>query len=174
MDSPDKGPSFTILPLVYSGQSLPWEFWSLNLNHFVPLGVPDLLVSELSFSRDFLSGWLWAVYSYLFLNPLHAKFFRRNINICLQFMSFLRNDMTQVVEILLQVRQGPNHFIYWILWLLMSWDARSQGISNHDIDLVKPRYWLHNLWDVSTHFCLNFELPLTYWPLGDFNLILGR
>ena len=43
------------------------------------------------------------------LNPLGAKFFRGNTNIYLHFMSFLRNDITQVVEILPQVRQGTTY-----------------------------------------------------------------
>ena len=37
--------------------------------------------------------------------PLYAKFFRGNKNIYLHFMSFRHIDMTQVVEILPQVRQ---------------------------------------------------------------------
>ena len=41
------------------------------------------------------------------LNPLHAKFFRENINIYLHFMSFLHIDKTQVVEIPRWIRQGP-------------------------------------------------------------------
>ena len=41
--------------------------------------------------------------------PLHAKFFRGNINICLHFVSFLHIDATQVVEILPQIRQEPTH-----------------------------------------------------------------
>ena len=40
----------------------------------------------------------------LSFNPLHAKFFRVNINIYLQFMSFLCIDMTQVLKIVPQVR----------------------------------------------------------------------
>ena len=41
------------------------------------------------------------------INPLRAKFFRRNINIYmyLHFVSFLHIDTTQVVEILPQIRQ---------------------------------------------------------------------
>ena len=56
-------------------------------------------------------------------------------------MPFLHINMTQVVEILPQVRQGPTilHSQYHGCWC--SGDARSQGISNHDFDLVKPR-WL--------------------------------
>ena len=41
------------------------------------------------------------------LNPLCAKFFRVNINMYLHFMSFLRTNKTQVVEIPPRVRQGP-------------------------------------------------------------------
>ena len=46
----------------------------------------------------------WQLF-YLEPNPLHAKFFRRNKNIYLHFMSFLHIDMTQVVEVLPQLRQ---------------------------------------------------------------------
>ena len=44
-----------------------------------------------------------------FLNPLRAKFFRRNINIHLHFVSFLHIDTTQVLEILPQIRQEPTY-----------------------------------------------------------------
>ena len=44
------------------------------------------------------------------LNPLHAKFFRENINIYLHFVSYLLIDTTQVVEILPQIRQEPTYF----------------------------------------------------------------
>ena len=40
------------------------------------------------------------------INPLHAKFFRRNKNIHLHFMSLLHIDMTRVIGILPQVRPG--------------------------------------------------------------------
>ena len=43
------------------------------------------------------------------VNPLLATFFRRNKNIYLHFVSLLHVDMTQVVEILPQVRQGPTY-----------------------------------------------------------------
>ena len=39
------------------------------------------------------------------VNPLRAKISRGNINIYLHFVSFLHIDMTQVVEILPQIRQ---------------------------------------------------------------------
>ena len=45
------------------------------------------------------------------VNPLHAKFFRGNINMYLHFVSFLDIDTTQVVEILPQIRQEPTYFI---------------------------------------------------------------
>ena len=41
----------------------------------------------------------------LTINSLHAKFFSENKNIYSHLMSFLRIDMTQVVEILHQERQ---------------------------------------------------------------------
>ena len=43
------------------------------------------------------------------INPLRAKYFRGNINIYLHFVSFLHIDMTQVVEILPQIRQEPTY-----------------------------------------------------------------
>ena len=45
----------------------------------------------------------------LHINPLRAKFFRGNINIYLHFVSFLYTDMTQVVEILPQVRKESTY-----------------------------------------------------------------
>ena len=47
------------------------------------------------------------------LNPLRAKYFRGNIKIYLHFVSFLHIDMTQVVEILPQVRQ--EHYLFYIV-----------------------------------------------------------
>ena len=44
-------------------------------------------------------------------NPLRAKFFRGNINICLHFLPFLHTNETQVVEIPPRVRQGPAYSI---------------------------------------------------------------
>ena len=41
------------------------------------------------------------------INPWRAKFFRGNMNIYLHFVSFLHISMTQVVEILPQIRQEP-------------------------------------------------------------------
>ena len=45
------------------------------------------------------------------INPLRAKFFRGNINICLHFLPFLHPNKTQVVEIPARVRQGPAYSI---------------------------------------------------------------
>ena len=42
-------------------------------------------------------------------NLLCAKFFRGNKNIYLHVMSFLLTDMTHIVEIFPQVRQGPTY-----------------------------------------------------------------
>ena len=63
---------------------------------------------------------------HLIFNPLHVKFFRGNKNIYLRFMSFLHIDMTQVVEILPQVRQELAYSIQWILWVLVMQGARHQ------------------------------------------------
>ena len=61
------------------------------------------------------------------INPLRAKFFRGNINIYSHFVSFLHIDMTQVVEILPQVRQEPTYSTQSISWLLMSWRRKEPG-----------------------------------------------
>ena len=46
-------------------------------------------------------------FRYVILYPLRAKFFSVNINMYLHFMSFLRTNKTQVVEIPPRVREGP-------------------------------------------------------------------
>ena len=48
---------------------------------------------------------------YMLHFDLSAKFSKQNINIYLHFMYFLQNDMTRVVEILPQVRQGPLNIV---------------------------------------------------------------
>ena len=58
------------------------------------------------------------------LNPIHAKFFRVNINMYLHFMSFLRTDKTQVVEIPPRVRQGP---VYYIINIMAADVLATQG-----------------------------------------------
>ena len=45
----------------------------------------------------------------MIINTLRAKFFRRNINMYLHFVSFVNIDRTQVVEILPQTRQEPTY-----------------------------------------------------------------
>ena len=97
-----------------------------------------------------MSGHWWAIKSNRWIhlsititqclfNPLRAKFFRGNISIYLHFVSFLHIDTTLVVDILPQIRL-PTYFIWSIYrgcWC--PGDVRSQGISSHDIDLVKQR-----------------------------------
>ena len=73
------------------------------------------------------------------INPFRAKFFRGNINIFLHFVSFLHIDTTQVFEILPQIDKNLPilHSQYYGCWC--PGDVRSQGISSHGIDLVKPK-----------------------------------
>ena len=52
---------------------------------------------------------LFALYTITILNPLRAKFCKGNININVHFVSFLHIDMTQVVEILSEIRQEPTY-----------------------------------------------------------------
>ena len=74
-----------------------------------------------------------------FISPLCAKFFRGNINIYLQFVSFLHIDTAQVVEILPQKNKNLPILRTQYHGCWCPGDVRSQGISSHDIDLVKPR-----------------------------------
>ena len=62
-----------------------------------------------------------------FVNPLHAKFSRKNINIYLQFMSFLHTDETQVVEIPPRVRQGPAYSTYIVINIMAADVLATQG-----------------------------------------------
>ena len=63
------------------------------------------------------SSVIWVIIINIFiLNPLHAKFFRGNINIYLHFVSFLHIDATQVVEILPQIRQEP--YLFYIVSIM--------------------------------------------------------
>ena len=72
----------------------------------------------------------------LLFNPSYGKFLRGTKHIFIFCMPFLHTDMTQVVEIILQVRQDVP--ILNCQYHGCSWPARSQGISNHDIDCVEP------------------------------------
>ena len=63
------------------------------------------------------------------LNPLRAKFL--NINMYLQFLSFLHTDMAQVVGILLHVRQGLAYLP--ISWLLMTHQLLLCGAPDHHL-----------------------------------------
>ena len=49
----------------------------------------------------------WSAHKHHLDYPLGVKFFRGNVNIYLHFVSFLHVDVTQVVEILPQIRQEP-------------------------------------------------------------------
>ena len=60
--------------------------------------------------------------------------FRGNKNIYLHFMPFLHIDMTQVVEILPQVRPGYTYSTQSISWLLVPWRRKEPG---HQ----QPWYW---------------------------------
>ena len=90
---------------------------SLHVPNFVSICLIEFKISlsGLHCKRKFISdlgprcSFLSAV-AHWPLNPLRAKFFRRNINIYfiyIYFMSLLHIDMTQVLKILPQVRPGP-------------------------------------------------------------------
>ena len=70
--------------------------------------VTSSLIGWAHTKNDSCFGWDTPHSKYMYkLNPLRAKFLRENINIYLQFMSFLHTDKTQVVEIPPRVRHGP-------------------------------------------------------------------
>ena len=80
----------------------------------------------------------WGSFHHLTLNHTRATFFNTNMNMYLQFLSFLHIDMTQEVKSFpveekdLSILHSPYHGCWWLD------DAGSQGVSNHDNDLVKP------------------------------------
>ena len=69
----------------------------------------------------------WVNYIITEINHLHAKFFRRNIYMYLQFILFFHNEWTQIVEIVPHERQEPACSAQSISWLLMSWGCKESG-----------------------------------------------
>ena len=69
---------------------------------------------------------------------LYVLNFSEQTKIYIYILLFIHIDMTQVFEILPEVRQELS-CSKSISWVLMFFDERGQGNSNHDIDLVKPR-----------------------------------
>ena len=79
----------------------------------------DDIKDVIGFRKNMISSWIRHHYTiptvaYIvslrkIINPIRAKFFRRNKNIYLHFVSFLHIDTTQVVEIHPQIRQEPTY-----------------------------------------------------------------
>ena len=93
-----------------------------------------------------------AQFDHFCLAYLHALCFRGNKKTYLHFVSFLHIDMTQVVEILPQVRQELIYSTLSISWVLMPWWCKEP---RHQ----QPRYWLcwtELIW--SPHVNLNDKL----------------
>ena len=91
------------------------------------------------------------------INPLGDDFLRGSINMYLHFISFLRIDVTQVVEILPHVRQGPTSSTQSIPWVLMSWRRKEPG-HHHSWYLL---YWTGSI--QSPHVKgFNIAFMLTY------------
>ena len=144
--------TFNKIPWLFPSLEFPWLFpdrWTPC--RFLAIGI---ILNSNSWATTYEKrinqhsiNWIFLQYQFVIrqqaitwanVNPLHAKFFRVNINIYLYFVSFLHTNKTQVAEIPPRVRQGPAYSTLSISWLLSLGDARSRGISNHDIDLVKP------------------------------------
>ena len=92
-----------------------------------PPGQNDRLFADDMFRCIFVNEKFSILIKMSLINLLRANFFRGNINIYLPFMSFLHIDVTQVLKILLQVRQGPTYSIQSISWLLMYWRRKEPG-----------------------------------------------
>ena len=73
--------------------------------------------------------------------------------------NLLTAGCVQVVEILPHESWGPVYAALSILWVLMSWQRKEPGISNHSIDLVgpeSPSFWSWSRRaDCSTSICWN-------------------
>ena len=70
---------------------------------------------------------------------LRTEFLIRNINRYLPLLSFLHIDISQVVRTLPCVRQGIAYCTQPVSGCWWPGSARNQGISSHDIDLIKLR-----------------------------------
>ena len=70
-----------------------------------PPGPPILRNGKICIPFNLVAELLKSEQRIIHVNPLHARFFRGNQKIYLQFMSFLHIDITQVVEIFHRVRQ---------------------------------------------------------------------
>ena len=133
--------SWTINPKHFTGnQKLLWcqlcrdcLHWRLSMWHVVPPVTSKLASRRLSVNFSQIS-WLLVIISSPNFKPLRSKFFRGNINMYLHFVSFLKIETTQVVEILPQIRQEPTNSTWSITWLLMSWRRKEPG---HQ----QPWYW---------------------------------
>ena len=103
------------LPVLFTETiQLPFESVSHVVSMFTSLQLcPSDMTSEICVNIGLfgVKALLEAILIYcLLINPLRAKFFWGNINIYLHIMPFLHIDMTQVAEILPQIRHGPTHF----------------------------------------------------------------
>ena len=94
------------------------ELESVHIDPFMSESVPNPDAQRLDLENAVLMQELMAMkvrdadltdVKLMWINPLHANFFRGNTNIYSHFISFLHMDMTQVVEILPQVRQEPSY-----------------------------------------------------------------
>ena len=81
------------------------------------------LVTRKMFPFDDVNMWLLSPT----FNPLYAIFFIGHMKIYLHFISSYRTDMTEVFEILPQVRQGITYSRKSISWVLMSWRHKEPG-----------------------------------------------
>ena len=98
----------------------------VSLGHNELNYAPEIALRDSLLNKTY-GSWLVPLHTLLTLYMLIV--FSRNINMHLQFLSFLHTDITQVVEISSHGRQGPSCF---------TGDTKSQGISNNDTDMIKP------------------------------------
>ena len=89
------------------------NFKSWNCLPFLPVIIPDLHGRDLGMTEGSL-----------FLTLYVLNFSEGTWNMYLHFMSFHHIDVTQLVEILPQIRQEPTYSTQSISWLLMSWRCK--------------------------------------------------
>ena len=94
--------TITVLTCLTSGRFLSVKY------HIVCFSIKTVITNYHVLHRVYPKSYARCLYTVAF-NLLRAKFLRGNINIYLHFVSIIHIDMTQVLKILPQVREGPTY-----------------------------------------------------------------
>ena len=82
------------------------------------------------------------------------------VNKKVYFLSFLKTEMAQVVEILLHGRQGPVHPSWFTAWLLVTWQYKEPGHQQPGCDIFWPEYFSFSIRRV------NGDTTVLHWTIG--------